>query len=220
MSSPSAGPVTDLAAIDGDALHALLGDRYDAVAAFAALLAAQGETRGLIGPRELDRLWERHILNSAAVVPFLGEGSIVDVGSGAGLPGLVVAAMLPDREVTLIEPMERRVSWLTEAAQHVGLANVRVLRGRAEEYWESVAADALTARAVASVDKLVKWCAPLLAQGGAMALLKGRSAADEVDRAKYALRKARLVAEVVSAPTLSGLEPTTVVRITRDAHSR
>lgn len=221
MTSPSPDvPTTDLASIDADALRELFGPRLDAVSAFATLLAKEGEVRGLIGPRELDRLWERHILNSAAVVPFLGEGHIVDVGSGAGLPGLVIAAMLPDREVTLIEPMERRVAWLTEAAQHVGLSNVRVLRGRAEEFWEGIEAGALTARAVASIDKLVKWCAPLLAENGSMALLKGRSAAAEIDRAKYALRKARLVAEVVSAPTLPGLEPTTVVRITRDTLSR
>lgn len=221
MTSPSPDvPTTDLASIEADALRELFGPRLDAVSAFATLLAKEGEVRGLIGPRELDRLWERHILNSAAVVPFLGEGHIVDVGSGAGLPGLVIAAMLPDREVTLIEPMERRVAWLTEAAQHVGLSNVRVLRGRAEEFWEGIEAGALTARAVASIDKLVKWCAPLLAENGSMALLKGRSAAAEIDRAKYALRKARLVAEVVSAPTLPGLEPTTVVRITRDTLSR
>ena len=93
-----------------------MASRFDAVAAFAALLAAEGEKRGLIGPRELERLWERHILNSAAVVPFLGQGRIVDVGSGAGLPGIVIAAMLPDREVVLVEPMERRVAWLEEAA--------------------------------------------------------------------------------------------------------
>lgn len=221
MTTPSPeAPATDLASIDGEALRELLGSRFDAVASFAALLAKEGEVRGLIGPRELDRLWERHILNSAAVVPFLGEGHIVDVGSGAGLPGLVVAAMLPDRDVTLIEPMERRVVWLTEAAEHVGLRNVRVLRGRAEEFWEGVEAGALTARAVASIDKLIKWCAPLLAENGSMALLKGRSAADEIDRAKYALRKARLTAEIVSAATLPGLEPTTVVRLARDTPSR
>lgn len=221
MTTPSPdAPATDLASIDGDALRELFGSRFEAVASFASLLAQEGEVRGLIGPRELDRLWERHILNSAAVVPFLGHGDIVDVGSGAGLPGLVVAAMLPDRDVTLIEPMERRVAWLSEAAAHVGLTNVRVLRGRAEEFWEGVEADALTARAVASIDKLIKWCAPLLAENGSMALLKGRSAADEVERAKYALRKARLTAEVISAPTLPGLEPTTVVRLARDTPSR
>ncbi len=216
---PTAGN-TDFEALGGAALREYFGERFDAVAAFAELLAAEGETRGLIGPRELDRLWERHILNSAAVVPFLGKGRIVDVGSGAGLPGLVIAAMLPDREVVLVEPMERRVAWLREAAAEVRLSNVVVVRGRAEEVKDSVTADVLTARAVASIDKLIKWCLPLLGPNGHMALLKGRSAAEEVDRAKYALRKARLVAEIESAPTLSGLEPTTVVRLRRELQNR
>ncbi|WP_291377789.1 16S rRNA (guanine(527)-N(7))-methyltransferase RsmG [Demequina sp.] len=207
---------TDFDALGDAPLGQFFGKRFETVRVFAELLAAEGERRGLIGPRELDRLWERHILNSAAVVPFLREGRIVDVGSGAGLPGLVIAAMLPEREVVLVEPMERRVAWLEEAAATVGLANVVVIRGRAEEVSDAVTADVLTARAVASLDKLIKWCLPLLAPGGQMALLKGRSAADEIDRAKYALRKARLVAHLESAPTLPGLEPTTVVRLTRE----
>lgn len=211
---------TDLASLNQDALRALLGARFDAVSAFAAMLADEGEKRGLIGPRELERLWERHILNSAAVVPFLGPGRIVDVGSGAGLPGIVIAAMLPDREVLLVEPMERRVAWLEEAAAEIGLDNVTVRRARAEEVAGELKADALTARAVASIDKLVKWCLPLLSQTGHMALLKGRTAADEIERAKYVLRKARLSAEVLTAPTLAGLEPTTVVRITRETPNR
>ncbi len=223
-SAPSAAPPTeghtDFESLGSTALREYFGESFDAVAAFAELLAAEGETRGLIGPRELDRLWERHILNSAAVVPFLGAGRIVDVGSGAGLPGLVIAAMLPTREVVLVEPMERRVAWLEEAAAEVGLANVVVVRGRAEEVKGAVMADVLTARAVASIDKLIKWCLPLLGPNGHMALLKGRSAADEIDRAKYALRKARLVAEIDSAPTLPGLEPTTVVRLRRDSQNR
>ncbi len=219
-SAAPSGVQTDFDSLGAAALREYFGERFEPVTAFAALLAAEGETRGLIGPRELDRLWERHILNSAAVVPFLGDGRIVDVGSGAGLPGLVIAAMLPDREVVLVEPMERRVAWLEEAAAQVELSNVVVLRGRAEEVRGSVQADVLTARAVASIDKLIKWCEPLLAPGGHMALLKGRSVADEIDRAKYALRKARLVAHIESAPTMEGLEPTTVVRITRDSQIR
>lgn len=223
MTSEAAEPDdrrTDLAALDQEALRALLGSRYDAVAAFASMLADQGETRGLIGPRELERLWERHILNSAAVVPFLGQGRIVDVGSGAGLPGIVIAAMLPDREVVLVEPMERRVAWLEEAAAEIGLDNVTVRRARAEEVAGKLKADALTARAVASIDKLVKWCLPLLSETGHMALLKGRTAPEEIERAKYVLRKARLTAEILTAPTLPGLEPTTVVRIARESTNR
>lgn len=194
-------------------VRAYFGPRYDAVAAFADLLAEHGVERGLIGPRELPRLWERHILNSAAVAQFLPAGTVADVGSGAGLPGVVLAAMQPEREFVLIEPMERRTAWLTEACESVGLDNVTVLRGRAEEVAASVSAQAVTARAVAAVAKLVKWCAPLLAEGGEMVFLKGRSAAEEVEASKYALRKARLVASIHEASTLPGLEPTRVVRL-------
>ncbi len=195
------------------------GEAYERVEAFTELLADQGVLRGLIGPREVGRLWERHVLNSAAVVPYLGDsdssGTIVDVGSGAGLPGLVIAAMLPERRVALVEPMERRTTWLMEAARFCGLDNVTVVRGRAEEVRDIVEADYLTARAVASIDKLVKWCAPLLSPTGEMALLKGRSAPDELDRAKYVLRKFGLVGTVEVADTVSGLEATSVVRLRR-----
>ncbi len=202
-----------------DVVREFFGEAYPRVERFVLMLADQGVLRGLIGPRELGRLWERHILNSAAVVPFLGgeslsgTGTIVDIGSGAGLPGLVIAAMLPERRVVLVEPMERRTTWLFEAAAECGIDNVVVVRGRAEEVREVVEADFITARAVAPIDKLVKWCAPLLAPGGQMALLKGRSAPDELERAKYVLRKHGLVGSIESAPTLDGLEPTSVVRL-------
>lgn len=202
--------------LEGDsAVAAYLGPRFEAVHRFGLLLADQGELRGLIGPREMSRVWERHLLNSAAVVPFLGPGVLVDVGSGAGLPGLVIASMEPGRRVVLVEPMERRAVWLREAAETLELGNVTVLRGRAEEVRESVEADVVTARAVAAIDKLVKWCAPLLAADGRMALLKGRSAADELEAAKYSLRRAGLVGEIHQAPTVPGLEPTTVVLLRR-----
>jgi 16S rRNA (guanine527-N7)-methyltransferase len=213
-----AGGVRDLGTdpLDGaPEVRAYLGDRYDAVRAFGLLLADQGELRGLIGPRELGRIWERHLLNSAAVVPFLGDGVVVDIGSGAGLPGLVIASMEPERRVVLVEPMDRRCAWLREAAETLGLSGVTVLRGRAEEVRDAVEGDVVTARAVASIDKLVKWSAPLLAPGGRMALLKGRSAAEELEKAKYVLRRAGLVGEVHSAPTVPGLEATTVVTLAR-----
>ena len=200
---------------DDPAVVAYFGVRYAAVRAFGQLLAEQGELRGLIGPRELGRVWERHLLNSAAVVPFLGEGVVVDIGSGAGLPGLVIASMEPERRVVLVEPMERRTAWLREAAETLGLDNVTVLRGRAEEVRDVVEANVVTARAVAAIDKLVKWAAPLLASDGRMALLKGRSAAEELESAKYSLRRAGLVGELHSAPTVSGLEATTVVILSR-----
>jgi len=196
-----------------DAVRDYLGERYEAVHAFGTMLADQGVLRGLIGPRELARVWERHLLNSAAVVPFLGEGAVIDVGSGAGLPGMVIAAMEPHRPVTLVEPMERRVQWLQEATDALALTNVTIVRARAEEVAGSLSAPLVTARAVAAIDKLVKWCAPLLEPGGRMVLLKGRSAADELDRAKYVLRRAGLVGEVATAPTIAGLEATTVVTL-------
>ena len=189
------------------------GGTFKDVSAFAALLAVEGETRGLLGPREYDRLWERHILNSAAVVPFLPAGSVADVGSGAGLPGVVIAAMERSRHVVLIEPMERRVAWLKDVTGAMGLDNVEVVRGRAEEL--GIEVSCVTARAVASVDKLVKWCSPLVAPGGELVFLKGRYARDELTSARHVLRKARWEAEVLEGTTLDGLEATTVVRLRR-----
>lgn len=197
------------------AVEAYFGAAYPKVLAFAEALADQGVLRGLIGPRELTRIWERHLLNSAALIPFLGTGVVADVGSGAGLPGMVIAAMQPERSVVLVEPMERRTAWLLEVARAVGLDNVVVVRGRAEEVVESVAADVVTARAVASIDKLVKWCVPLLKPGGTMALLKGRTAAEELERAKYVLRKHGLTGAVHRADTIPDVEPTTVVTLTQ-----
>lgn len=222
---PSGSDVTDvdptLRTLAGDPLdgspliEAFFGEAFPRVQAFAELLADQGILRGLIGPRELVRVWERHILNSAALEPFLPAGVLADVGSGAGLPGMVLAAMNPERQVVLIEPMERRTAWLFEAASVIGIDNVTVVRGRAEEVVEVVEADVITARAVASIDKLVKWCEPLLSPAGQMVFLKGRSAPDELERAKYVLRKHGLTGAVHSAPTIASVEPTTVVTLTR-----
>ncbi len=189
------------------------GERLEAVSAFRDALVAEGEKRGLIGPREASRLWERHLLNSAAVVPFLRDGAVIDVGSGAGLPGLVIAAMEPHREVVLIEPMERRTAWLEEIARRLGLENVRVIRARAESVAGLVRAPAVTARAVAPLAKLARWCTPLAADGGQMLFLKGRGAADEVSSAAEALRSLRLEAQVLEAVSLPGLEATRVIRL-------
>ena len=166
--SLSADPLTD----DPDVI-AYLGDRYDAVRAFGAAARRTGELRGLIGPRELGRIWERHLLNSAAVVPFLGDGCCRGHRFGRGPPGLVIAAMEPDRRVVLVEPMERRTAWLREAAETLGLDNVTVVRGRAEEVRDVVEADVVTARAVAAIDKLVKWAAPLLGAGRTHGVAQG-----------------------------------------------
>lgn len=193
-------------------LPVLFGGGWPAVERFHSMLQDDGVLRGLVGPREVSRLWERHLVNSAAVVAFLPErGRIVDVGSGAGLPGVVVAAMRPGAEVVLLEPMERRVEWLTEVVERIGLGNVQVLRGRAEDVG-ALEADAVTARAVAALEKLYGWTLPLLRVGGRLVALKGGRAQAEVDAAaEIGRRLGGGVPEVLVAPTLPGLDPTTVV---------
>lgn len=200
--------------LDGDPrLPAHFGAAWPAITGFHALLRDQGVLRGLVGPREVARLWERHLVNSAAVVPFLPEsGLIVDVGSGAGLPGVVIAAMRPDAEVVLLEPMERRTDWLSEVVDELGLSNARVLRGRAEDQVGVLHADAVTARAVAALDKLYGWTLPLLSVGGRLVALKGGRARDEAEAgAETARALGGGPAEILVAPTLDGLEPTSVV---------
>ena len=192
-----------------------LGSAYLTVHRFDELLREQGVLRGLIGPREVSRLWERHLLNSASLVPYLPHtGAIVDVGSGAGLPGVVLAALLPAYEVVLLEPMERRTAWLTEVVEALALDNATVVRGRAEEQHGRISADAVTARAVAPMDRLARWAMPMLRPGGQLVVLKGRQASDEVEAARHVLRKLKAVrTDVLIGSTLPGLEPTTVVRV-------
>ncbi|MDM7830149.1 16S rRNA (guanine(527)-N(7))-methyltransferase RsmG [Cellulomonas edaphi] len=205
--------------LDGDPrLPTYFGSAWPAVTGFHELLVSDGVLRGLIGPREVSRLWERHLLNSAAVVPFLpATGRIVDLGSGAGLPGVVVAAMRPDAEVVLLEPMERRTDWLSEVAERLELANVVVRRGRAQDVHGDLVADAVTSRAVASLDKLYRWSLPLLSRGGVLVAMKGEKAQDEVDAA--AAVGARLgagPAEVLVAESLPGVDVTRIVRAVRE----
>ncbi|MDF2994196.1 MAG: rRNA ((527)-N(7))-methyltransferase RsmG [Microbacterium sp.] len=205
-----------------DALIEYFGTSFPLIERFADRLRDEGELRGLIGPRELPRIWDRHILNSAAVVPFLPEtGLIADIGSGAGLPGIVIAAMRPQASVFLIEPMERRCAWLTEVASDLELTNVEVKRGRAEEYHDAFECDAVTSRAVAALDKLVRMSLPLVRPGGEMIVLKGRNVTREIDPARKVLRRLRgSEPEILDAPTIPGVETTTVVRIVRQTGSR
>lgn len=168
----------------------LFGDRIDVARAFTADLARYGEELGLIGPLEVERLWSRHIVNSALVAPLLQPGRVGDVGSGAGLPGLVLAIARPDSHLVLIEPMERRTEWLSAESERLGLTNVTVLRGRAEEVSPTPLLDQVTARAVAALSKLVPLCAPLLKPGGELILMKGARVQDEIDAAQKAFRKA------------------------------
>lgn len=169
----------------------IFGDRIDVARAFASALATFGEERGLIGPLEPARLWSRHILNSAVVAPVF-HGRVGDVGSGAGLPGLVLAIARPDVEWVLIEPMERRVAWLTEQRDALALENVEVVRSRAEEWAGAGSLDAVTARAVSALRTLIPVTAPLVRPGGELVLLKGASVAGEVDAAAKQIRAHKL----------------------------
>jgi 16S rRNA (guanine527-N7)-methyltransferase len=171
---------------------ALFGDRIDVARAFTADLAEHGEPLGLIGPLEVERLWSRHVVNCALVAPLLRPGRVGDVGSGAGLPGLVLAIARPDVELVLIEPMERRTDWLTAESDRLGLHNVTVLRGRAEDIHPDPLLDQVTARAVSALSKLVPLCAPLVKPGGELLFMKGARVDDEIAAAEKAFRKARV----------------------------
>jgi len=174
------------------AAAALFGDRIDLARTFTADLARRGEELGLIGPLELPRLWTRHILNSVLVAPLLTPGVVGDIGSGAGLPGLVLAIARPDVRFVLIEPMERRVDWLTSEAESLGLENVTVIRARAEETKLDWPLDQVTARAVSALATLIPLTAPLVKAGGQMVFMKGARVEDEIGAAAKAIRKARL----------------------------
>jgi 16S rRNA (guanine527-N7)-methyltransferase len=202
------------------ALPPWLAEQQAGLSAFADLLAGPGVERGLIGPREVPRLWQRHLLNCAVVAdPSLGlvvaDARVADVGSGAGLPGLVWAIVRPDLRILLIEPLLRRSTFLTEAVEKLGLAGrVEVRRDRAEDIikdasWRPV--DVVTARAVAPLDRLIGWTVPLLRDGGLLVALKGSSAQDEVVAAGAAAAQARLVDLHVQFAEASYLEQSTTV---------
>jgi 16S rRNA (guanine527-N7)-methyltransferase len=170
----------------------IFGDRVELARAYTADLARRGEELGLIGPLELPRLWTRHVLNCALVAPLLSAGTVGDIGSGAGLPGLVLAIARPDVSMILIEPMERRVDWLLHETGELGLTNVRVIRARAEETKLDWPLDQVTARAVSSLSTLIPLTAPLVKAGGEMIFMKGARVDEEVAAAAKMIRKARL----------------------------
>jgi 16S rRNA (guanine527-N7)-methyltransferase len=170
----------------------LFGDRIELARSFAAELGARGEELGLIGPLEPPRLWTRHILNSVLLAPLLRPGLVGDVGSGAGLPGLVLAIARPDVDLLLIEPMERRVDWLRSEVQRLGLGNVSVLRARAEDARSAPPLDQVTARAVSALRTLIPITAPLVRSGGELLFMKGARVEEELAAAEKAVRKARL----------------------------
>lgn len=212
----------ELTTLEGEPAAAaeLAGDRIEVLRDFAADLAARGEELGLIGPLELPRLWTRHLLNSAVLAPLLKQnGSIADIGTGGGMPGLVLGIIRPDVEVFLIEPMERRCAWLNEQIERLGLTNTTVKRGRVEEFHGAFEVDQVTARAVTALRKLVPMTAPLLRSGGEMLFLKGAAIHDEIEAASKVLKKYRvhnISVEELGADTLT--ESTRVFRARVGAH--
>lgn len=194
-------------------------DRLPLAVRYAELLATEGVIRGLIGPREAPRLWDRHLINCALLSPALPEyASVVDIGSGAGLPGLVLAIARPDIAITLVEPLLRRTTFLEEVVAELGLTNVSVVRGRADVLHGKAAFDVVTSRAVAPLERLLGWSMPLVAPQGALVAMKGSSAAEEVVAAAATLAKlrcARPVVETLGADfaSVEGVDPIQVVRV-------
>ncbi|CAG7570897.1 16S rRNA (guanine527-N7)-methyltransferase [Barrientosiimonas humi] len=195
----------------------IFGDRLELATAYVRFLETTGVQHGLIGPREVPRLWDRHVLNCAVIAPAFGpDATVADVGSGAGLPGMVLAIARPDLRVTLVEPLERRTRWLSEVVHDLGL-EVTVLQRKAENAWGEVVVDAVTSRAVAQLGELARLSLPLLRPNGRMVALKGERAASELeadaevlDRLRVAHRRVATYGEGVLDP------PSTVVELTLD----
>jgi 16S rRNA (guanine527-N7)-methyltransferase len=189
------------------------GGQFPAVNRYVDILGSTGVEWGLLGPREAERLWDRHILNSAALSGLIAQNrSVVDVGSGAGLPGIPLALLRPDLGMTLIEPMLRRASFLTRTVGELGISDrVEVIRSRAENHRGSY--QIVIARALAPLDRLINWCNPLRTSGGIILAVKGASAAEEIASAKRQLDAAKLAAEVLSVRAHPDAEPATVVRL-------
>lgn len=200
----------------------LLGDRLGVMTQYAEILAGDGVIRGLIGPREAPRLWDRHLLNCAAIGELLPDGAtVIDVGSGAGLPGIVLACARADLRLVLVDPLERRTAFLAEAAGSLGIGDrVSVVRGRIDDraVRDEVGPCAwMTARAVAPLAKLAEWCAAVLAPGGRLLAMKGERAAEELSSADGVLRKRKLAAWITSCGAELLEQPTTVVVVERPA---
>lgn len=188
---------------------------------YAELLAGPGVERGLIGPDETSRIWDRHLLNCAVVADLIPDsGLLADLGSGAGLPGLVLAMLRPNAQVILLEPMERRTVFLAECVRELGLTNVRIQRGRAEELTGKINADVVTARAVARLERLAILAAGLVRPGGQVLAIKGASADREVTEAEPVLRRlGASEVEILSVGAKLLAQPTTVVRFVTRAVS-
>jgi 16S rRNA (guanine527-N7)-methyltransferase len=196
-----------------DAAREVYGAQFPAINRYVDILASTAVEWGLLGPREADRVWNRHILNCAALGSLItADSSVGDVGSGAGLPGIPLALLRPDLRVTLIEALLRRFTFLTETVALLGIADrVQLVRSRAEDHHQTY--DFVVARAVAPLDRLIDWCNPLRTKGGVILALKGESAADEVEAAKPQLQAAHLQAELLTVRAHPYAEPATVLRL-------
>lgn len=201
-----------------ESAKAIFGPQIEKARAFAQKLAKDSDDLGLLGPRELDKLWSRHILNSAVVAETVKPGDhVADVGSGAGLPGIPMAIAMPEAHFVLIEPMERRSTWMLEVIQELALTNVEVRRARAEEVLD-LNFDIVTARAVAALDKLLRLTVPLLKPGGSLIALKGSKAAEEIEAARKLQKKLGIASFEIQICGEKFLdEPTSVVKTTLDS---
>ena len=192
----------------------LYGHQAARISQYVDILATKGVAYGLLGPKEADRVWERHILNSAALGGLIEpDATVIDVGSGAGLPGIPLALLRPDLRVTLLEPLLRRSTFLVEVVNELQVtAQVAVVRARAEDHAERY--DIVVARAVAPLDRLIGWCNPLRRSGGVILAVKGRNATTEIEQAAEVLSQHRLAAELVTPRADPRAEAASVVRIT------
>lgn len=209
VSLASASPETQAA------VEAVFGDYSGIADRYVHHLSTTGIEWGLLGPREVPRLWDRHVLNCAVMEELIPEGALVaDVGSGAGLPGLALAIARPDTQLILIEPLERRVAWLDMVVEDLGLENVDVVRARSEQVAGNLDVDIVTARAVSALKSLLPLTIPLLSGSGELLAIKGRSAPDEIVSAQKALKKYRCgEPEVILAGTDVLVEATTIIRV-------
>jgi 16S rRNA (guanine527-N7)-methyltransferase len=210
------GPVVPVVPPTPPQAEQVFGPGTPAAEHYARLLAGPAVARGLIGPHEVPRLWERHLLNSAAIAELVPRpSSLVDLGSGAGLPGIVLALLLPDVTVTLLEPMLRRVRFLEECLHALDLENAEVLRGRAEDFAGRLSADVVTARAVAPLDRLAGLALGLVRPGGIVLAIKGANVRQEVAAARRTLRKLGIQDVDVVRVGSGKVDPAaTVVRLT------
>lgn len=200
---------------------AIFGSRLNLAEAYASALARDSETFGLLGPRELPKLWSRHILNSAVVAEYISDSATVaDVGAGAGLPGIPIAIARPDIQMTLIEPMERRSEWLVSIVKELGLENVKVVRARGEET-TNLDIDVVVARAVAALAKLIGFTAPVLKGQGQILAIKGERVTEEMAEAKQLFAKFGITeSDVVFAGEKLLEQPTRLARIRVGNHGR